>query len=197
MTTKQQKRFFFPLWNQTCRALGWKMEDGRLVLPDGRRNEHQKKVIAEASALAAKEHRAPVLNDLRHGCYIVALGHDVKTLKMSNQQVDKVTSLFKLLVNDTDIAADMKLANPDIGERERLVRKINALKIPDAMIDAVCKKSFAPVYTAPFYEDLPILRLRSLTGILVEIKERKSEVRSQNLETPELLAVGAAPEYPR
>ena len=174
MTVNQQRRFFFPAWSAACRELGWRMADGRLVLPDGHRNEHQVKVIAAAQVIANGQHRAPVLDDLRHGCYVVALGRDLDTLRMNNQQVDAVTSLFKLLVDDTDIAADQKLSNPDIGERERLVRAIHKLNVPQALIDAVCKRSFAPVYTSPFYEDLPLLNLRALVGVLTEIRNRKS-----------------------
>ena len=145
MTVKQQRLFFFPAWQAACRALGWRMVKGRLEMDEARMNEHGRKVLTAALALALKQRRAANLDDLRHGCYVVALGHDCDTLKMTNKQVDAVTSLIKLLVNDTDIAADMSLANPDIGERKRLVLKIHSLKIPDAIIDGVCRKSFAPV----------------------------------------------------
>ena len=204
MTKNQKNRFFFPVWTATCRALHWKMADGRLEMGKTTGNEHVVKVIAAATAIATKGHRAPVLDDLRHGCYVVALGYDCDTLKMTNKQVDAVTSLFKLLVNETDIAADMKLSNPDIGERERLVRKINSLKIPDAMIDTICRKSFAPVYSAPMFEDLPLVSLRALVGILVEIKERSLRTATMRpaalpaaAPEPELFETTAANQYPK
>jgi hypothetical protein len=205
MTINQQRRFFFPAWATCVAAIGWRMKNGRLEMthPDGA-NEHQRKVIAAAVARAAAHQRAATLDDLRHGCYVVALGRDCDTLKMNNRQVDAVTSLFKLLVNETDIAADLKLSNPDIGERERLVRKIHSLKIPDAMIDAICRKSFAPVYSAPWFEDLPLVSLRALCGILTEIKERKTlniQHSTANPEVPpaaqpDLLAGGGSFQYP-
>lgn len=176
MTPLQKNRFFFPRWTAACRALGWKMADGRLVLPEAKLNEHGKKVFAAATAIADREQRAPTLDDLRHGCYVVALGRDRDTLKLNNREVDAVASLFKLLVNDTDIAADQRLTNPDIAERERLVLKIHSLKIPDAVIDGVCRKSFAPVYSAPWFEDLPLVSLRALVGILMEISQRNAAV---------------------
>lgn len=175
MTVKQQKRFFFPAWGQACRALGWRMFQGRLEMNVNTLNEFGCKVHAAAVQRAGSAHRAATLDDLRHGCYIVALGHDRDTLKLDNREVDAVTSLFKLLADETDIAAGMKLANPDIGERERLVRKIHALKIPDAIIIGVCRKSFSPVFNDPWFKDLPILNLRALVGILLEISERKKE----------------------
>ena len=177
MTKKQQRRFFFPAWSAVCRALGWRMVAGRLELGGGRAaNEHRSRVIAAATAIAAKEHRAPTLDDLRHGCYVVALGCDRDTLKLNNREVDAVTSLFKLLVDETNIAADLRLSNPDIGERERLVRAIIRLRVPDALIDEVCRHSFAPVYSAPFHEDLPLPNLRALVGILTKMSERQRSV---------------------
>ena len=198
MTKKQQRRFFFPAWTAARRALGWKMVDGRLEIILAKVNDHGRKVMDAAHKIAAAQQRAPTLDDLRHGCYVVALGRDRDTLKLNNREVDAVTSLFKLLVNEADISADMKLSNPDIGERERLVRKINSLKIPDAIIDAVCRRSFAPVYTSPFFEDLPLINLRSLVGILTEIKDRKSlrtATTAAEIE-PELLAAGDTYQYP-
>ena len=178
MTVNQQRRFFFPAWAAACRALGWKMVDGRLVLADGHRNEHQTKVIAAANARAATHHRAPTLDDLRHGCYIVALGRDRDTLTLNNHEVDAVTNLFKLLVNECDVGAEMALSDPDIGERKRLLIHISRLKIPDAVIIDVCQKSFAPVYNGTHHEDLPLVSLRALTGILTEIKERKPQINT-------------------
>ncbi len=190
MTEPQQRRFFFPAWTAACRALGWRMADGRLQMgkPGAEiqrqlDNPHIVKVINAATSIANAQHRAVTVDDLRHGCYVVALGRDMDTLKLNNKQVDAVTSLFRLLVNDADIAADLRLGNPDIGERERLVITIKRLNIPMAMIDTICKRSFAPVYTSPFWDDLPLPNLRALVGILTEVKSRKEEGRMKNAET--------------
>lgn len=176
MTNPQRKRFFFPLWNETCRKLGWGMSGGRLIIVEDKLNDHGRRVLAAAEKIAIANHRAPVLDDLRHGCYVVALGRDADTNKLSNKDVDAVTSLFKLLVNDTNIAADMRLNDPTIGARERLVLAINKLRVPDALIISICRRSFAPVYNEPFHEDLPLPNLRALVGILTEMKEKENQL---------------------
>jgi hypothetical protein len=185
MTDAQRKRLFFPARNEACRRLGWRMSDGRLDLLIEKLNNHSRRVVAAAVARADAEHRAAVLDDLRHGCYIVALGRDRQTNRLSNAEVDKVVSLFKLLVDDTDIAADQRLNNPEIAERECLVRKIHALRIPETVIDGVCKKAFAPVYNSPFFEDLPLVNLRTLVAVLIKVKDRG--VRTRELPEAKLL----------
>jgi hypothetical protein len=79
VTTNQQRKFYFPLWNDVCRANDWRMERGRLV---GVREERFGHAEADrlyqavwdiAEILAAREHRAVKPDDLRHACHIVAL----------------------------------------------------------------------------------------------------------------------------
>lgn len=176
MTNPQRQRFFFPLWNQTCRMLGWRMEGGRLIQAQASSNEHVAKVIAAGERLALQQRRAVTLDDLRHGSYLVAIGVNKDTLKLNNREVDRITSLWKLMQEETDIAAAMNLNDPTIGERKRLVIAINKLRVPDALIISICKRSFAPVYNEPFHEDLPIPNLRALVGILTEIKERDGKL---------------------
>ena len=173
MTEKQQKRFYFPNWATCVAANGWKQVKGRLELDEAKLNDHGRKVLAAAQAIATGQHRAPVLDDLRHGVHVVALGRDKSSTKLNNRELDQVVALMKLMVNETDIAADQTLSNPALGERERLLIRIHRLKVPDAMIHQICLKSFAPVYNGTHYEDLPLVNLRALAGILTEIRDRK------------------------
>jgi len=172
MTAPQHQKYIRD-WSTCAKANGWKMVKGRLVLDEAKLNEHGRKVLAAATAIAAAQHRAPVLEDLRHGVHVVALGRDKSSKVMKNAECDAVFALLKLLVNDCDIKAGMDLDDPDRGERLRLLVYISRLKIPEAIILAVCRKSFAPVFNGTHYEDLPLVSLRSLVGILTEIKERK------------------------
>jgi hypothetical protein len=173
MTAPQHQKYIRD-WSTCAKANGWKMVKGRLVLDEAKLNEHGRKVLAAATAIAAAQHRAPVLEDLRHGIHVVALGRDKSSKVMKNAECDAVFALLKLLVNDCDLGADMKFAKPDRGERERLLIYISRLKIPEAIILNVCRKSFAPVFRDPWFEKLPLVNLRSLAGILREIKARKN-----------------------
>jgi hypothetical protein len=171
MTDKQRQRFFFPAWNACCRSLGWKMIDSRLITGDvAALNQHAQRVVAVATAMAARTHRAPVLDDLRHAVYVIVLGRDKDTLKLSNGEVDKIVSFFKLMVEETNLEADIRLNHPAIAEREALVVKIQRLKVPFAVIDQVCRRSYAPVYTAPHWDQLPLPNIRALLGVLTEMK---------------------------
>jgi hypothetical protein len=176
MTEKQQRRFFFPLWTQTCRKLGWHMKAGRLVMERESTNIHVAKVIAAGEVIALKHHRAMTLDDLRHGSYLAAISANKDTLKLNNREVDSITSLWKLMQEETNIAAAMRLEDPTIGARERLVIAINKLRVPDAMIISICRRSFAPVYNEPFHEDLPLPNLRALLGILTEMKAKEDQL---------------------
>ena len=182
MTPPQHKKYIRD-WAGCAQANGWKMVKGRLVMNEARLNDHGRKVHAAAVQRAGGEHRAPVLEDLRHGIHVVALGRDKSSKTMNNRETDAVFALFKLLVNECDIAADQDLSNPDRGELKRLLIRIHRLGIPDAIILKICANSFAPVFNGTQYEDLPLPSLRALCGILTEIRERKDALRN---ETPEL-----------
>ena len=171
MSVNQRKRFFFPAWNQACQALGWKMVEGRLVTASRPLNQHAQRVVDVATQMAVRSHRAPELDDLRHAVYVIVLGRDKDTVKLANGEVDRIVSYFKLMVDEVNIAADVRLNNPAIAEREALVAKIRRLKIPFAVIDQVCRRSFDPVYSPPHWDQLPLPNLRALTGIVTEMQE--------------------------
>ena len=173
MTPAQHKKYIRD-WGACTKANGWCMKQGRLVLDEAKLNEHGRKVLAAATAIAAAQHRAPVLEDLRHGVHVVALGRDKSSKVMKNAECDAVFALLALLVNDCDLKAGADLADPDRGERLRMLVYISRLKIPEAIILNVCRKSFGPVFNDPWFEELPVITLRSLAVILKEIKERKN-----------------------
>jgi len=170
MTPAQHTKFYFPNWLGTCRRLGWRMESGRLLSPCG--NEHQHKVYAAACMIAAKEHRAPVIDDLRHGVHVVALGCDKSSKMLNNRELDRVVSYMQLMVDETNIKADMCLDNPDIKVREALVASIDKMIIPLSIIDDVCRKSYREIYASPHWKYLPIPVLRGLAGVLRDMKEQ-------------------------
>jgi hypothetical protein len=79
VTANQQRKFYFPQWNDCCKANAWRMSKGRLV---GQREErfghgeadHLYQAVWDvAEILAQREHRSVTPTDLRHACHIVAL----------------------------------------------------------------------------------------------------------------------------
>jgi hypothetical protein len=185
MTEKQQKRFYFPKWNEVCRANCWKTESGKLKAEIDPENgsDWVKKVWRFARQLAATSCRGVTLDDLRHGAHIVALGHDKSSETMTNAELDKVMVVFRLLIDETDLDASMEFSNPEAGERRRQKYFIEHAA-PEAYIDAVCKGKFAKVYQSPFWEDLPLWALRDLSRTLANRRASwhaptKAESRNQ------------------
>lgn len=172
MTGDQRTRLYFPVWHRTCAALAWCEEKKRLVLPEAVYNQYARQAIEAGRRLAAGEARALTLRDIRKGVTICVTGRNKDTNRLSNREVSDCVNWFKLMVEETNLEAGAKLANPELSEKEGLVRRIKKLA-PHAVIDGVCQRSFAPVYQAPYWEDLPVANLRSLTGILVKIRERQ------------------------
>lgn len=172
MTPAQHTRFYFPNWLGTCRRLGWRLADGRLQVEEARLNQHAQRVLAAGTARAAAEHRAPVLDDLRHGVHAVALGRDKSSKQLTNRELDCVVAFMQLMIQETNIGADILLDHPEISERKALKAGIENLKVPEAVIYDICRRSFAPVYSHPHWDQLPLPNLRALIGILKAEKEK-------------------------
>jgi hypothetical protein len=85
------------------------------------KNEEERKIQAVAKQLAQAEHRAMIVDDLRHAVHVVALGVDVSHADLTNAQWDRVRNLFRLLVNELDIDARLNFENPQNEERKRLL----------------------------------------------------------------------------
>lgn len=170
MTERQQKRFYFPNWNAAFNA-NWRREKSRVLAVENRiESEWVRKVETLAQQLALQQHRAPVADDLRHACHVVAISRDKSSHDLSNAELDRVVTLFKLLANPDDLDAVMSWQHPENAERKRLVYAIKTAA-PHAYIDDICRDMFAPIYEPPFWEDLPIASLRHLS---VTLKHRKA-----------------------
>ena len=58
---------------------------------------------------------------------------------------------------------------------EAKIERLSAEPCPHpsgSVVDGVCRRNFPLVYSSPWFEDLPLINLRSLISILIEIKER-------------------------
>jgi hypothetical protein len=176
MTPNQQRRFYFPLWQKVCQAQDWRLVQGRLLGP--RQPQHglaestrlYNAVWDAAEILAASNHRAVTPDDLRHACHLVALfpgkaastkAAPISSKDLSNRQLDRVATLFRILANPDDVDAAIAWSDPSFGDKKRLQYVIRKAA-PFAYIDAICRDKFGLLYTSPFWEDLPVNDLRQL-----------------------------------
>ena len=90
-----QNNKYWRRWGAVVRTNQWRWLDGRLVdAAKGDVSEHHTAVWHIARERAAKAHRAPVADDLRHACHIHACGRDVSHVKMTDQQFDRLLILW-------------------------------------------------------------------------------------------------------
>lgn len=193
-------------WINVVRANHWVMRKGRLAddAVRGDKSEWHQLVWDAAEKLALPERRAVTADDLRKGCHVVAFGRAKSSKVLSNSEFNSLLTLWGnerprsegglagLLIDPLDLASITAWRKPEVGEIEGIVRKIHSLKIPDAITDGVCRSNFPLEYNAPFFEDLPLLNLRLLLRVLIEISERGTSPRpSPQSGEGEVLAAGA------
>ena len=192
---QSQHSKYIRCWINVVRANHWVMRNGRLAddAVRGDKSEWHQLVWDAAEVLAAAEKRAVVVDDLRKGCHVVAFGRAKSSKVLTNAEFNRLLVLWGnerprsegglagLLIEPLDLASITAWRTPEAGEREGLVRKINSLGVPDEITEGVCRRNFPLVYNAPFFEDLPLANLRSLVGILTEIKSRSLQTAT----TPE------------
>jgi hypothetical protein len=170
--TEKQESLYWRLWSRVCHVNDWRFLKGR-VLPAAQRDtsEHHVAVWRCAGALAGEAHRSVTADDLRHGCHVHAIGRDRPHLELHPRtECSRVFTVFKLLIEPTDLDAQMDWADPMRDEKRVLIVGIKRIA-PFAYIDQVCKGKFSD-YTSPFYEDLEIGQLRQLR-VTLESRKRK------------------------
>ena len=167
-----QIKFYGKLWGRACKANGWRMDRGRL---QGRTsgNELVLKIALLAEQHALAQHRAVTVEDLRRACTAHAAGRFCSTKDLTNREFDSLIPLLKLLADETDIGASVRLADPDIGERERLVITIRK-RAPEGKVLAIAKNlnTWAGQWEPPHWENMPIPGLKLLLKILVREQKK-------------------------
>lgn len=172
MTIKQEK-LYWKLWWRVCHVNDWRFFKGRIV-PDAQRDtsDHHVAVWQCAGALAGEAHRSVTADDLRHGCHVHAIGRDRPHKELNPRtECSRVFTLFKLLIEPTDLDAQMDWQDPARDERRVLIVGIKRMA-PFAYIDTVCKSKFPEDYVSPFWEDLELSQLRQLR-VTLESRTRK------------------------
>lgn len=155
--TDKQKAFYWRMWRDCQNSNRWYVLKGRLHIEHGRLTEQGRQVLNHATARAQQNHRAVTMDDLRHGCHLAALGVDKSHDEFSNREFDLVLNTMRLVIDGEDLDAAERLANPAIGERERLKAGISRMA-PDAVVREIAGDKFG----TRLWEDLETEQIREL-----------------------------------
>lgn len=187
MTPAQQRRFYFPAWQDAARRRGWVMMEGRLIAdldarlwlpPEHPLTDLLPQIHAHARTLASADQRAVKPDDLRHACHLVALGHNQSSKRLTNTETDRVVALFRLIADPDSLTHLTAWAEPEQAQRRRYVRACRLLAT-DAYILAIARDKFGPGdFDPPWWENL---RLPHLANLLLTLRTRANR-RSQRRE---------------
>jgi hypothetical protein len=147
MTDAQKFHFYFPAWTACVKANGWRKVKGRLDLnsqPSTLNSPELTKVMTFAEQRAAMARRGLEIDDLRHGAHWLALGKDKSSQDLTNAEVDRVVTLFKLLANPLDLNARLAWDAYERGEDPGAVKRVEYFirRCPDAYVRAVSADKF-------------------------------------------------------
>lgn len=145
--TEKQHKWYLREWSRAY-AVHWCGTRGgeALARPGRKPSTVRDQVVAAAQRVAMQRGGGLSADALRHGCHIVALGKDVSSWKLTNKQVDLVVSQFRLLRNDADLSAQMKLtgpaAEPGASDRTRTLYSLDHIDLPPAYLAEMCRDKF-------------------------------------------------------
>ncbi len=190
MTEAQKFHFYFPAWTACVKANGWRKEKGRLQLSGQQAevgdqtsdfrpptSEELAKVLTFATQRALTAGRSLTVDDLRHGCHVLALGRDKSSEDLTNTEVDRVVCLFKLLADPDDLTARLAWDAYERGEDPGAVKRVEYFirKCPDAYVRAVSHGLFG----TRTWENLTVAQKRRLSMTLANRKPAVSSQRSE------------------
>lgn len=163
-------------WGAVVVRNNWRVEKGRLV-PAAAEAVHRSTwhltVWNIAQQTAHEELRAMTANDLRHACYIHALGKLKKHKAFTNAEFDRVLAIFAVLIDPDDLDAVMKKhdyeAGGDPGEARRHLHFIRGVPAAYTKSILIAEEKF---YGSTHYLSFPLAKLRTLTTTL---KNRHAE----------------------
>lgn len=177
MTEAQKFHFYFPAWNACVRAHGWRKEKGRLVgaglstLDPRPSTEELAKVLTFAHQRAITAGRSVTTEDLRHAAHIVALGRDKSSADLTNAEVDRVVTLFKLLADPDNLSVrldwDAYLRGEDPGSVKRVEFYIR--KCPEAYVRSLS----ASLFGTRIWENLTVKQKARLSMTLANRRPKQ------------------------
>lgn len=176
-------------WAAVCRANRWPTSAScNRFADDARReacSEWHRKVWEFAETIARQQYRAVTADDLRKGCYMLALGSPKSLTQFNNADLDRVLVVFRLMIEPDDlgavrdwlayeafdharkeIAAGRPCALPDDpGERRRHMHTLH--NVPEAVLRHLLHDRFGG-------QNLEDLSLRDLREFTTTIKNRRN-----------------------
>lgn len=147
MNKSQKFGFYLPAWNETARALNWRMKDGRLAAtcpqwhgsPEATALMHE--VWRAAEMLALKEHRAVTPTDLKRGVTLVRTGH-VHSDGLNTTETTRVVTALDLLKQPEDLDCMNCYLHPEIAEQRMAIKCIEKVAFNESYVAAVSSGKF-------------------------------------------------------
>lgn len=180
MTDAQKYKFYFPAWTACVAANNWRVSKKAVVLDESRLTEEGRKVLTFArQRAAARDGVTPgrpqpvTLDDLRHGAHWLALGKDKSSENLTNADVDRVVTLFRLLQDPDDLDARMKWDAFERGEDPGEVKRLD-WSIRNAAPEAYARTVSAGLFGSRSWELLTVAQKRRLAMTLNERRKAKS-----------------------
>ena len=206
-------------------ANDWQMAKGRWVAENPQRtrrdSEWHDHTWYYAEALAAKEARAVVADDLRKGAYCTMLGSYKSLTQFNNQDLDRVLAIFDVLANPLPnqdrecrlyVAWDHAIRTgvpksqlpEEPGRRRRCIKYLNT--VPTHTLAAIAADKAGPYQERgsrmAHWESLPIVELQEL---VMTCKNRSScarvappivQIQTNAMKAPDLVEHGCEAEIP-
>ena len=169
MTPNQHKFFYLKHWTPCARACQWNTQAGiwgpgrAAVSPEDAQRLAQ--VVAHAYQFAKAQHRGPKPDDFRHACHIIALGKNKSSLDFTNDEVERIVCLFRVLAAPDDLDAIMDWDDPARAKKKNLIVQAQA-KAPEAYIATIVRDR----YRRAGLDDLTIPQLLDLCRLLNQRK---------------------------
>ena len=177
MTPAQRTRFYFPAWHRAMRA-NWRTEKGRLIeLDDAPVSELKQSVCDCAVTLALQQHRAPVADDLRHACHVVAIGRAKSSSDLANAEVERVVLLFRLLADPDDLDARINYDRPACAQRRRMEWALAHRYIP-GYVTSISRELFGTSNWHTLKDD-------ALHQLVMTLQNRPNAARPVTVATPD------------
>lgn len=129
MTENQQLQFYIKRgWAPCAKANNW----GTLKALQEPVREHVNpldqellaKVRTFAEQIARKQFRGVKPDDFRHACHIVAIGQNKSSWDMTNDECERVVTLFRVLTNPDDIEAVLDWEDPLRAKKRNLIAAV-------------------------------------------------------------------------
>lgn len=174
---KSQHRLYLREWGKAWKAHWSGVRKGEpLARPDRKPSAMRDRVLQAAGMLAMRDESPLTAETIRHACHVVALGKDCGSWALRNKELDRVLAVFRLLANDANLGAQLRLDNPEIGARERMMHSIRNVDMGPAYVASISRDKFG----TENWQSLDATRMQQL---LMTIKARALVKQTANLKT--------------